>query len=204
MRSRCRIVVASMYATVFLGFQAVVAQEGKPAMSAEELAMMEKWGAFMTPGEPHKMLASLAGSWATQTTFWMAPEAPPTTTDGASQLEMILDGRYLAEKNSGMFNEMPFLGNGLTGYDNMKKKYVATWIDNMGTGIMVSEGTYDAASKTFEFMGVAPDPMAGEYKPMKTVHKLAGSDRMVVEMSSPTPDGKGWWKTMEITYTRKK
>ena len=47
--------------------------------------------------------------------------------------------------------EMDFQGQGLEGYDNVKKKFVSTWIDNMGTGIMIAEGTYDPATKTFTY-----------------------------------------------------
>ena len=35
---------------------------------------------------------------------------------------------------------MTFKGTGIEGYDNGKKKFVGTWMDNMGTGIMMSEG----------------------------------------------------------------
>lgn len=200
MRSRSWIVVASM---CFLGIQAASAQEASQAMSAEEQAMMEKWGAFMTPGEPHKLLAGMAGTWTVQVKFWMTPDAEPEISQGTSRMEMILDGRYMVEEYTGTFQGMPFLGRGLGGFDNLKQKYVSTWIDNMGTGIMTAEGTYDAASRTFEFMGIAPDPMAGEHKPMKTVQKL-DADAMHIDMFSQTPDGKGWWRTMEMTYTRKK
>jgi len=38
-----------------------------------------------------------------------------------------------------------------TGYDNIKEKIHCSWIDNMGTGIQFSEGTYDPATKTFTY-----------------------------------------------------
>ena len=44
------------------------------------------------------------------------------------------------------------------GYDNVKKKFLASWIDNMGTGIMNLEGTYDAATKSLTYHA--------EYEPM--------------------------------------
>ena len=40
----------------------------------------------------------------------------------------------------------------------MKQKFVSSWIDNMGTGIMMLDGTYDAATKAFTY--------AGEYEMM--------------------------------------
>src|SRR5215470_4588351 len=42
-------------------------------------------------------------------------------------------------------------GMAVEGYDNVKKKFVSSWIDNMGTAIMISEGTYDAGAKTLTY-----------------------------------------------------
>jgi hypothetical protein len=174
-----------------------------PQMSPEEAAMMERWNAYMTPGEPHKRLAEKVGTWTAKVTQWMAPDAPPTTSEAVAEYRMILDGRFLADSTQGSFQGIPFLGNGLTGYDNMKKVYQSTWIDNMGTGIMMSEGTYDAASKSFTFHGEMPDPMTGKMKKVKSVDKPMGPDQSMMQMWETGPDGKPW-KSLEIVYTRKK
>jgi hypothetical protein len=96
----------------------------------------------------------------------------------------------------------PFNGTGLTGYDNTLKKYVSTWADSVSTGIMRMTGTYDAATKTYAFEGMYPDPMSGKEKPTKMALRVVGNDQHVMEWWDPLPDGK-WVKTMEITYTRK-
>ena len=196
------LVVAVALATSIAG--AADKQAEAPAMSAEEQAMMQKWHEFMTPGEPHKLLAAKAGSWVGKVTMWQTPDAPPETSPATSEQKLIMDGRYLEDHTQGSFMGMPFAGHGITGYDNMKKKFVSTWIDNMGTGIMMSEGTYDAATKTFTYMGEGPDVMTGKYKPMKGIEKMTGPDQWSMEMLNQTADGKGWWKMMEIVYTRKK
>ena len=175
-----------------------------PTMSPEEQAMMQKWQAFMTPGEPHKLLAAKAGSWSTKVTMWPAPGAPPSTSDGTSDFKMILDGRYLQETAQGTFQGMPFVGHGVTGFDNLKQKFVSSWFDNMSTGIMIAEGTYDPATKTWTYSGEGPDVMAGEHKPMKSIEKTPSPDQSIVEVYNQTPDGKGWWKSMEMVYTRTK
>ena len=43
--------------------------------------------------------------------------------------------------------DMSFTGMAIEGYDNVKKKFVSSWIDNMGTMILNSEGTYDPAAQ---------------------------------------------------------
>jgi Protein of unknown function (DUF1579) len=61
-------------------------QEGKMDMEA----MMEVYKKYATPGEPHKLLASLAGAWATRTTAWMEPDKPPMEGNGTCEQKISL------------------------------------------------------------------------------------------------------------------
>ena len=88
---------------------------------------------------------------------------------------------------------------GTEGYDNAKKKFVGTWVDNMGTGIMTSEGDYDPATKTFTYNSkytMAP----GMDTPIREVVKLTDKDHMAFEWYET--HGGQEMKTMEINYTR--
>ena len=67
---------------------------------------------------------------------------------------MALGGRFLEERVQSSFMGQPFSGIGYTGYDNVKKKYVSTWMDNMGTMIMVMEGTPDPAGKVYKTLEI--------------------------------------------------
>ncbi len=204
MTSRLALVLALGLALVAI--PALAAESKAPqasSMSSEEQAMMQKWMAFATPGDGHKALAAKVGVWNGTVKMWMAPGAPPAESTGTSTFEMILDGRYLQDTTEGTANGQPFHGRGLTAYDNLKKKYVATWIDNMGTGIMVAEGTYDPLTKTFKYKSEAPDVVAGKYAPVRSVEKILSNDKWIMEMYGKAADGKEF-RTMEITYTRKK
>ena len=55
-------------------------------------AMMEVYEKLGTPGAPHKMLASMAGSWTAKTKAWMEPNKPPLESTGASEQKMVLGG----------------------------------------------------------------------------------------------------------------
>lgn len=174
----------------------LLAQEGGQEMSAEDKAWME----YMTPGKAHQMLAESVGSWKIQTKMWMDPSAAPMESDGTSQSEMILGGRYLQSTFSGTMMGMPFEGISITGYDNAKKEYFNTWIDNMGTGLAYAKGKYDESTKSTEFKGTMVDPMTGKDSPFREVFKVIDKNKMVMEM---------YWEMegkevmgMEITYTR--
>jgi hypothetical protein len=169
---------------------------------ADEQAMMQAWMTYMTPGEPHQILAKGVGDWEHTVKMWMTPDAQPTESTATSHSEMILGGRYLAEHFNGMMEGMPFEGNGITGYDNAKKKYFMGWIDNMGTGLMTGWGDYDPATKKFTYTGTFTDPMTGTDKNFRSVVTVVDDSHTIMEMYMPGPDGTEY-KTMEIQSTKK-
>ena len=180
------------------------AQEEKkqPQMSPDQQAMMAAMMKYMTPGEGHKALDNLVGTWNVKVTAWMAPGQPPMESTGTSETSWILGGRYIEERASGSFMGQPFNGIGITGYDNAKKEYVATWVDNMGTGIMTSTGSM-TDGKTFTFKGSSTDPMTGKDMPEEMKLTVVDKDHHMSEMWGPGPDGK-MMKMVQIDYTRKK
>jgi Protein of unknown function (DUF1579) len=171
----------------------------KSEISQEE--MMAKWSAYMTPGAEHKVLDSKVGNWTTHAKMWMDPHAPATEMDGTSEIGWVMGGRYLHESYHSSMMGQPFEGAGMSGYDNLKKKYIGGWVDNMSTGLMTSEGTYDAAKKTFTSASSGPDLIAGKYVPMRMVETHKDADHFTLDMFAPDADGKEY-KSMEIAYTR--
>lgn len=172
-----------------------------PAMSAAEQAAMEKWQKAMTPGASHKTLETMAGTWDTSVTSWMAPGAPPQTSNGTSVNRMIMGGRYLEQRFSGSVMGQPFEGLGYTGYDNVTGKYWGSWMDNMSTGVMTSTGSGDG--KSYKFAATMSDPMSGGPSTAEERITVVDKDHHTFEMWGPGPDGKSF-KMMEIKYSRKK
>jgi hypothetical protein len=164
-------------------------------------AMMETYKKLATPGEPHRHLASLAGSWTTKTKSWMEPDKPPMESTGACEEKILLDGRYLQQECTGEMMGQPFSGIGVTGYDNYTKKYVSTWMDSMGTGIFLMEGTASADGKTIALKGGHQDPIEGHMK-HRAIWKLVDNNSQTFELYGTGKNGKEA-KMMEITYTRK-
>jgi hypothetical protein len=164
-------------------------------------AMMKAWQDAMTPGPMHEMLANQVGTWKAEVKMWMDPSQPPTTSEATTVCESMLGGRYFKSTHTGMMMGMPFEGFEISGYDNVKKEFFNVWIDNMGTGMMVSTGTYDEATKTLTFTGKMTEPMGTEMN-VREVVKHTDKDHSTFEMYMDM--GGKEVKNMEINYTRTK
>ena len=178
-------------------------KKGKDQAGAPDMeAMMKKWEAAATPGPAHKALEPLVGEWEVASKWYMAPDAPPMESKGTSSIRWILGGRFLHDDYAGDLMGKRMKGLGLTGYDNLKKKYVGVWVDEGGTGIFTNEGTADAAGKVFTFHGKMDDPMTGEKdKEMKFILRILSPDKHTFEMHDLSKGNKSLFA--EMSYTRK-
>lgn len=200
------LALASLLVTTFALHSASAADAIKTAAPDAKMAeMMKKMKEAGTPGAPHKMLADMAGDWSYTSKHWMAPDAKPEEGKGTSHLKMIMGGRWLQHETKTMMMGMPYEGMGLTGYDNVKKTYETTWVDNMGTSLMKGEGSFDTASKTIKDSGTYSCPITEKERSYRAEWKLIDKNNMVYSMYGTGMDPKGpEFKTMELTFKRVK
>jgi hypothetical protein len=163
---------------------------------------MAAWEAVAKPGPEHARMAADAGEWTVASKAWMDPSAPPEVSTGSARIRMILDGRYQVMDYENSMMGMPFRGMGLTGYDNITKKYVGSWCDSMGTMIMISEGTRDPATGAVTMHSEWMDPL-GRKVVSRQVSTPIDQDHMHWEMYC-TNAGKPECKIMELDFTRKR
>jgi len=182
------------------------AATGGAPSEAEMKQMME----LAKLNENHKLLAQLAGTWSYEVKMWMAPGAPPMMSKGTAVRKAIMDGRYFTldvtgnmqmPGAAGKMKDFEFKGTSLEGYDNVKKKFVGTWADNMGTSITMSEGTYDPSTKTFSY-STEMEMLPGMKTKVRETVKIVDADHHTFEWYEDR--GGKEEKTMEINYTRKK
>ena len=175
---------------------------------ATGLALVIRFGAAQAqfeppkPGPEHKALEPLVGTWQAKVKLWLDPTKGPTESEGVMKRNFIMGGLFLEEKYEGKFFGTDFKGVGTTGYDPSKKKYVSTWIDTMSPTITISEGTYDAKTKTLTATMEEVDP-SGKKMKGRDVIKIVDDDHQVQEMYR-TPEGGKEFKVMEIHYSRQK
>jgi len=186
--------------------QPTAAQEAKKANDGE---MMAKMMELAQPGPEHKRLAGVVGTWSYTVKYWFSPDAPPNVSTGTAVAREVMSGRYFITEHTGKMQmpgadgkmlETEFKGMSVEGFDNVKKKFVSSWIDNMGTGIMNSEGTYDADSKTLTYRSEY-EPMPGMKTKVRETVKIADKDHHTFEFFEDR--GGTEVKTMEIQYVRK-
>jgi hypothetical protein len=168
---------------------------------AQDAATLKAMQDFMTPGDIHKMLAKFDGKWKSDNNMWMAPGAPPIQMQMEVENKMILGGRYQQSIQKGSMMGMPFEGISTLGWDNGKKVFVSTWIDNMGTGIIYMEGTWDATTNTVELKGKQTDPATGKQTDIRETFQIMDDNTEAIQIFSPGPDGKEF-KFMEAKLTR--
>ena len=201
-------ILVSLFAMMVMAFShsTLHAEDTAPAMPDAE-AMQKMMEAGM-PGEHHKVLDAMVGSWTYTMTHRMAPDAPEETSEGTSENTWILGGRQVQQivKSTMDFggHKMEYEGLGYVGYDNMAKGYTSIWLDNMNTSFMVAKGgTYDEETKTIKEEGSFSCPMKGHDVGFRSEAHFIDEDHMTYTMYDLT-SAKEPFKMMEIKYTRAK
>ena len=186
---------------VVLTVSTALAKDKKSEKQMDPQAMMEQYKTLATPGEPHKLFTSLAGSWTTTTKEWMEPGKPPTESPGTAEMKMLLDGRFLYQEYNSQMMGQPFYGIGIDAYDNLRKRYVTVWLDTMSTGVFTMEGTASADGKTITLKGQHGEP-GGGHMTHRAIWKIVDNNTQTFEMYGTHGHGKEV-KMLEITYSRK-
>lgn len=180
-------------AAALLSVSVVTAQEHKAPPKAQDASAP---AGMPAPGAEHQQLAKATGTWDV-----MVEGAGMPPSKGTSEMKMSLNGFWLTETFSCPMGPMSFEGRSQTGFDPIKGKFVSTWIDNMSPALFVTEGTFDAKTRTLTMVGDGYD-QAGQKVKMRnlTIHKDANT--VLFEMYHTGADGKES-KVMTITYTRR-
>jgi hypothetical protein len=112
----------------------------------------------------------------------MAADKPLMKSKAVNVQSSAMGGRYVIGKFTGTMMGQPFEGMSTMGYDNAKKLFTSTWIDNMGTGIVHLTGTYDEAAKTLNLKGHQTDPMTGKDSEMREEMKMIDDNTYIMTM----------------------
>jgi hypothetical protein len=178
--------------------------QAKPSVGLPDEKQMAEMMKAQAPGEQHASLKKLAGKFDCDITMKMTADAPEMRSKGKNVNEMIFGDRFMKSDFASDFMGKPFKGINYVGYDNLKKKWVSVWFDDMDTGIMTAEGSGDADGKSVTYTGEFPCPLdGGKMRAFRQVITVESDDKYTFEMYE-TPQGQGEFLSMKIVYTREK
>lgn len=98
---------------------------------------------------PSDVFEDDVGTWDVEMTFTPAPGAASTVTRARSVHRRIGRGRWLV---ADLVTEGgDFAGHGVYGYDEVRRCYVSTWVDDLRPFLVIGEGEWDPAARTMTF-----------------------------------------------------
>lgn len=120
--------------------------------AAEAMAQMLQYSA---PGNNHKLLQSLAGEWNfrdAKLAFVKGTLSRKAIYNGRFCLVIITGGKLKVPIANGEMKEENYQSMQIEGYDNPRKAFVTTSINNhIGSDIQEQTGVYDAGKKQFTY-----------------------------------------------------
>lgn len=160
--------------------------------------MMKAWKASIQPVEEHELMSKMAGEWVSSNAVWVTPDAPVQKTTGYAVKKMIIGDRYLTEEIKSESMGLPMEGRAVMAFDRNQNKFIYTWIDNFGTGIMVFEGE-STGENQITLQTDYLEPMSGKNQVHIMVLTVENEKSHKMEYYLQAEDGKKV-KTMEVVY----
>lgn len=170
-----------------------------PAPAADPQADMQALMQASQPGDMHKLIATLAGTWKATVKLLM-PGAPPDSS-GVMTTTMVLGGRYAHSMFKADLGGMEFEGAATLGFNNVTGKFESTWIDSMGTFTLFSTGSYDKDTKALTMTGEFSDPMSKQTVKQREVLTWVTDTTLRDEFYQAAP-GSPETKIMQIDYVK--
>jgi hypothetical protein len=182
---------------------AVSAGAQEKAKAPNEAALGKALDNAMTPGEGQKKLEFMVGTFDVKIRTWVDPSKPPFESTATSVATWVLGNRYVQQMLAGYVNGEPWSGIGYAGFDNVSKKYVATFMDSSSTGMEWYTGTMDADGKLAKLTATIYDDVTDKPTTVEMRLSIAANGDHMTELWHGDQRGK-MSKVMELQYTRKK
>lgn len=155
------------------------------------------------PGEHHKWLDQLVGTWTVESEM-IAEGQPPMKFTGTDTVRS-LGGRWVICELKSEVSDMGAMSAALTlGYNSKTGKYQGTWVDSVTDHLWVYEGTLDPTRKILTLEAEGPnmmDPTKGEMRYRDVIEFKSADHRTLT--SSALVDGK-WVQFVTANYRRTK
>ena len=176
-------------------------QEGdEKAMSDGDILEAVKQASRTGPG--HDRLKTIRGSYEQALRWWPGPGAEARESASQTEVERIMDSRFLTFSVKGKWLGPAFEAFGMLGFDTASNEYVLTWADTLSTRTFVARGTCGDDGKIFTLLGEYQDPLAGKVRKLKVVLELRNKKgESLLEVHDVTAEGQPF-KVLEADSKR--
>ena len=180
---------------------AVVSAEGTGRPQQDDALVTETLELLRTPSEHHRHLERLIGTWAVEGRYFL-PSGEPTDFRGTIESSSVMDGLFVESRLVAELVGQPYHGRIVDGYDTVTERYVATFFENIGPGIVWASGVCEEEGRVRTLMGEVPDPVWGGTYTLRSVHTFIDDDTYRYDAFLAHEDGREF-KQMEYVATRR-
>lgn len=160
------------------------------------------------PGENHRRLAPLVGTWEAKWKVWHQPNTKPADeATGTATFEWTQDGRFIrgTYEGDGIMGR-PFTGELILGYNASHGHYELVWINSFETSVTRYEGQPKLDAKGnfegIELRGQADNCATGQKSvAYRSVWRIVDDNTLLEEVFGPDRSGKEF-KATEVVYKR--
>ncbi len=197
------IVVAPFVGAVFAQSPEPAKTQDPPAATQDSAPATQEMPPMPPPGEHHKWLEQLVGTWTFESEMGGEGESPMKCT--GTDTVRSLGGRWvICELKSEIPGMGPMNAMMTLGYNPETGKYQGTWVDSMLDQLWIYEGTLDATRKILTLEAEGPnmmDPTKGKTKYRDVIEFKSPDHRTLT--SSALVDGK-WVQFSTANYRKAK
>lgn len=177
---------------------ATPAEPTKEELEARRAQLAQLESRMMSP--MHQLMHQFAGHWREEMKIWAGPESLPSSQMMVRESKMFGEGRFITSTTIGQMGNQPYEAQSVMGFDNVKNVFVKTWFDNMGTSILVLEGSYNEKTSTIDFSGSTTDPLTKQAVKIHQILKIIDRQNQLLEIFTVNKEGKET-KVMEVVST---
>jgi hypothetical protein len=137
----------------------------------------------------HSALNSLEGQWAATTQLNAGEGLPPIVVQGVMTSTWTMGRRWLHQTYKGSSSATgEFQGQGVIGFDNAARRFVASWTDSLSTTMIHSTGVLDEPAQELTLTGefVGPDQARFTQRQRLRIESL---NRYTITLDLITPQG---------------
>ena len=151
----------------------------------------------------HQQLSRLAGNWQGHMKTWFGTDNLVNEALINGTIRPVAEGKYMMHEYKSSFENKPFEGIAIYGYDLALKKFESAWIDSFhtGTAIMFSQSEREATDCKMLGSYAYVTPETEQHWGWRTHIELKRDDELVITAYNISPEGEES-KATEIVYHR--